>query len=93
MLVGGTGYYIEALLWTTGLVNDGDEEEASISGAYNAIAIDDDLAAMSDEQLHEALNAIDPEQAACTHPRNRKRLIDAIRVCEPWLGGKVICHL
>ncbi|MBQ7636929.1 MAG: tRNA (adenosine(37)-N6)-dimethylallyltransferase MiaA [Lachnospiraceae bacterium] len=79
ILVGGTGFYIQSVLYDIDFTdNDNDmtfrhelEEEAKIKGG---------------EVLHERLKAIDPEAAESIHPNNVKRVIRALEFYEKSKG-------
>lgn len=76
IVVGGTNYYIESLLWDI-LVQTNDEQ----------IALDDEqhltterMAAMSTAELHKHLQSIDVSSANRIHPNNRRKIERAIEV-------------
>ncbi|MGN1267482.1 MAG: tRNA (adenosine(37)-N6)-dimethylallyltransferase MiaA [Dorea sp.] len=71
IIVGGTGFYIQALLYDIDFTeNDGDtayrEELEAFAAEYGA------------EALHEKLKAIDPKSAETIHANNVKRVIRAL---------------
>lgn len=67
VLVGGTGLYIRAGLYDYDFPN---EDPVDLS----------DLANLDDQQLHDYLRQIDPEDALKIHPNNRKRVLRAIAI-------------
>lgn len=71
IIVGGTGFYIQALLY------DVDFTEQECDEAYRA-----SLAKLAEERgnryLHEMLREIDPASAGAIHENNRKRVIRAL---------------
>ncbi|MFR5601471.1 MAG: tRNA (adenosine(37)-N6)-dimethylallyltransferase MiaA [Lachnospiraceae bacterium] len=71
IVVGGTGFYIQALLYD---IDFGENEEDS--------AIRRELERLGEEKgseyLHQILEEIDPESAQAIHANNRKRVIRAI---------------
>lgn len=71
IIVGGTGFYIQALLY------DVDFTEQECDEAYRA-----SLAKLAEERgnryLHEMLREIDPASAEAIHENNRKRVIRAL---------------
>ncbi|MCD8222802.1 MAG: tRNA (adenosine(37)-N6)-dimethylallyltransferase MiaA [Clostridiales bacterium] len=71
VIVGGTGFYIQALLYDVNFAEDG-----------NHFEIRRELEALGEERgneyLHERLRQIDPESAQAIHANNRKRVIRAI---------------
>ena len=84
IIVGGTGFYIQALLYDIDFTeNDGDtaireelEELAQVKGAG---------------YLHQMLQEIDPESAAAIHQNNVKRVIRAIEFYRQT-GTKISLH-
>ena len=72
VVVGGTGFYIQALLYDI----DFDEEsgeDAELRSYYSDLA-----AKHGPSYLHEQLETIDPESADVIHPNNIKRVIRAL---------------
>ena len=67
LIVGGTGFYIHALLYDT-----------DFSGSSGKTDYRLELEAMSDEVLHAKLAAVDPVSAETIHAHNRKRVIRAL---------------
>ena len=76
IIVGGTGFYIQALLYDIDFsIEEGhleirkrlEAEAAAIGGA---------------EALHQRLNSVDPVSAAAIHPNNQKRVIRALEFWE-----------
>ena len=67
IVVGGTGLYIKAALYDYAFE---DEEEADIS----------DLENLSNEELADILNKLDPKALETIHMNNRKRVIRAIQI-------------
>lgn len=71
IVVGGTGFYIQALLYDINFEDSSDESQ-----------IRTELERLGDEQgneyLHQILAEIDPESAELIHANNRKRVIRAI---------------
>lgn len=84
ILVGGTGFYIQALLYDIDFTeNDGDmgfreklEKQAESEGP---------------EALHNMLRLVDPESAEIIHPNNVKRVIRALEFYEKT-GEKISLH-
>lgn len=84
ILVGGTGFYIQALLYDIDFTeNDGDmgfreklEKQAESEGP---------------EALHNMLRLVDPESAETIHPNNVKRVIRALEFYEKT-GEKISLH-
>ena len=70
LLVGGTGFYIQALL------KDVDFNEEAVDEDYRASL--QKLAEEQPEKLHRMLTEADPEAAAEIHPNNLKRVMRAL---------------
>lgn len=79
IIVGGTGLYIESLIYPLNFAVDKDE-------AVRA-RLQKELEELGAEKLHEILQKADPEDAAKIHPNNTKRLIRALEILE--LSGGV----
>ncbi|XP_022232901.2 tRNA dimethylallyltransferase [Drosophila obscura] len=77
IVVGGTNYYIESLLWDI-LVDTGEEGNRN-SPSADQLA-DDALAAMTTAELHQHLASIDACSANRIHPNNRRKILRAIEV-------------
>lgn len=72
LVVGGTGFYIQALLYDIDFTeNDGDE---SYRRQLERKASDEE----GDSELYEILKTVDPKAAQEIHPRNIKRIIRAL---------------
>ncbi len=83
IIAGGTGYYIQAVLYDVDFTEYDDE-------ALNAIRkrLEEELAAKGSLYMHERLKRIDPGSARIIHPNNTKRLLHAIEFYE--LTGTMI---
>ena len=81
IVVGGTGFYIHALLYDT----DFDENE---SGGELRAGLEAEMEEKGPEYMHDKLRMIDPESAEIIHMNNRKRVIRALEFYE--LSGKKI---
>ncbi|MDK6232756.1 tRNA (adenosine(37)-N6)-dimethylallyltransferase MiaA [Aerococcus sanguinicola] len=81
LLVGGTGLYLEALLYDFDLGAEVAEHPAfreamaDYADQYGPLA------------LHQKLQAVDPEAAEAIHPNNQRRVIRALEVCQ-FSSGK-----
>lgn len=75
VIVGGTGFYIQALLYDIAF---GEEEDAS--------KIREELEKEAQEKgavyLHDRLKKVDPDSAQAIHPNNQKRVIRALEFYE-----------
>lgn len=76
IVVGGTNYYIESLLWDI-LVQTNDEQIASDDEHHLTT---ERMAAMSTAELHKHLQSIDMSSANRIHPNNRRKIERAIEV-------------
>ncbi len=77
LIVGGTGFYIQALLYDIAFNEQEDEETQGAHNAYRK-----QLEAIAKEQgadaLHQMLKQVDETSAAQIHPNNIKRVVRAI---------------
>lgn len=79
IIAGGTGLYIESLIYPLNFaVNKDEEVRARLTQELNELGA---------EELHKRLEKADPEDAAKIHPNNVKRLIRALEIIE--LSGGV----
>lgn len=69
IIVGGTGLYINSLLF-----------DYETNAPKRDEALSKEFASLSNEQLHKMLEEIDPEQAKLLHPNNRRRVERAIEI-------------
>lgn len=75
VIVGGTGFYIQALLYDVDFTS---EEDHCLIRAR----LEKEAAQKGDEWLHACLQKIDPASADGIHPNNRKRVIRALEFYE-----------
>lgn len=75
LLVGGTGQYVAAIL-------DGWLPPALPADPALRAALEDEARRAGPQALHERLRALDPESAARIDPRNVRRVIRALEVCQ-----------
>lgn len=71
MLVGGTGFYIQSVLYDIDFTET--REDSALRGELFAFAEKE-----GEEALHQRLCQIDPEAAAAIHPNNVKKVVRAI---------------
>ncbi len=69
IIVGGTGLYIRALLYDYVFLDEEDIDLTWMDG-------------MSNEELHQHLYEVDPDQADLIHKNNRKRVIRALSIAK-----------
>lgn len=79
VLCGGTGFYLNAVLFQSGFGNAAADE--GVRAKYNVIA-----AEKGKEYLHGLLQEVDAESAAVLHPNDVKRVVRALEIYE--LTGK-----
>lgn len=72
IVVGGTAYYVESLLFEENII----ETPGSDDDSYSIEC----LGKLSNDELHRRLQEIDPESARLVHPNNRSRVLRAIEV-------------
>ncbi|AXG37792.1 tRNA (adenosine(37)-N6)-dimethylallyltransferase MiaA [Enterococcus gilvus] len=77
IVVGGTGLYIQSLLWDYKLGSEGERTDESLREKYEAIA-----EAEGNEALWKLLQAKDPLATEKIHYNNRKKMIRALEVFE-----------
>ncbi len=78
VLCGGTGLYLDAVLYENRYSPDADSErEEAVKASLEAF-----LAEKGPLALHERLRAADPEAAEATHPNNVRRVMRALTVYE-----------
>ena len=71
LIVGGTGFYIQALLYDIDFTeNDGDDSFRK--------ELEQTAEEMGSEMLHRQLREVDPASAEQIHPHNKKRIIRAL---------------
>lgn len=84
ILCGGTGFYIQALLYDIDFTEM--EENTFLRSRYEALA-----AEKGPEALHRILKEKDPASAAAIHPNNVKRVIRALEFAQES-GGSIAAH-
>ncbi|MGM0166178.1 tRNA dimethylallyltransferase [Enterococcus sp. AZ135] len=77
IVVGGTGLYIQSLLWDYKLGSEGEPEDDSLRGKYESFAEKN-----GNRVLWEQLQTVDPLAAEKIHFNNRKKMIRALEVFE-----------
>lgn len=73
VICGGTGFYINALLYKSGFGGSGADE--GVRKGYEEV-----LRARGNEYLHNLLKEKDPESAEILHPNDSKRVIRALEI-------------
>ncbi|KAM4724775.1 tRNA dimethylallyltransferase [Anableps anableps] len=79
IVVGGTNYYIESLLWRV-LLDTGQENEDSGDGADGAQSRKMELEKLGGEELHKRLAEVDPRMAAMLHPNDKRKIARSLQI-------------
>ncbi|XP_018615419.2 tRNA dimethylallyltransferase isoform X2 [Scleropages formosus] len=74
IVVGGTNYYIESLLWKV-LVDTGNGEQTSI-----ALQDKTELEKLGRAELHRRLTEVDPDMAAMLHPHDVRKIARSLQI-------------
>ncbi|KAI8053521.1 tRNA isopentenyltransferase putative [Syncephalis plumigaleata] len=83
VLVGGTHYYIQSLLWDQFLVNEQPSAiTADVSSTNETNGIEDALNNEETGALYERLQQVDPIMAQRWHPNDRRKIIRSLQVYE-----------
>lgn len=88
IIVGGTGFYIQSVLYDIEFEDDGEDDAAEneFRARMRQLAYD-----KGSEYLHDMLRAVDPESADAIHHNNLKRVIRALEYYEQT-GKKISDH-
>ncbi|XP_051663022.1 tRNA dimethylallyltransferase isoform X2 [Manacus candei] len=78
IVVGGTNYYIESLLWKV-LINT-KEKTSSAPGPVSDRKVE--LEQLDSAELHRRLSRVDPEMAAKLHPHDKRKVARSLQVFE-----------
>ncbi|NWT00526.1 MOD5 dimethylallyltransferase, partial [Mionectes macconnelli] len=78
IVVGGTNYYIESLLWKV-LINT-KEKTSSAPGPVSDRKVE--LEQLDGAELHQRLSQVDPEMAAKLHPHDKRKVARSLQVFE-----------
>ncbi|KAM4045931.1 tRNA dimethylallyltransferase isoform 2-T2 [Anomaloglossus baeobatrachus] len=83
IVVGGTNYYIESLLWKV-LVNTGSPpgEKMAVHGDQRMADRKTELEKLDFSELHARLKNVDPEMAAKLHPHDKRKVARSLQVYE-----------
>lgn len=84
IVVGGTGFYIQALLRDIDFTENEDDAEYRVY--LEKLAADEGA-----ERLHEMLKAVDPDAASAIHANNIRRTIRALEYYH-LTGERISCH-
>uniref|UniRef100_UPI0037E843A3 tRNA dimethylallyltransferase n=1 Tax=Semicossyphus pulcher TaxID=241346 RepID=UPI0037E843A3 len=81
IIVGGTNYYIESLLWRV-LLDTGQENEESGDGGDGAPDRKLELEKLGGAELHKRLAEVDPKMAAMLHPNDKRKIARSLQIHE-----------
>ncbi|XP_017793296.1 PREDICTED: tRNA dimethylallyltransferase, mitochondrial, partial [Habropoda laboriosa] len=87
IIVGGTNYYIESVLWRVLMAKDeqvesreGEDDVEDVSRLKKMKIELDRFSSISNDQLFNELMEVDPEMANKLHPNNRRKIIRSLEV-------------
>ncbi|XP_077788018.1 tRNA dimethylallyltransferase isoform X1 [Podarcis muralis] len=80
IVVGGTNYYIESLLWK--ILIDTKEVARSSGSAEGTMDRKMELEKLDGEELHRRLSQVDPRMAAKLHPHDKRKMARSLQVFE-----------
>ncbi|XP_044027277.1 tRNA dimethylallyltransferase isoform X2 [Siniperca chuatsi] len=80
VIVGGTNYYIESLLWRV-LLDTGENEESG-DGGGGAPNRKLELEKLGGAELHKRLAEVDPKMAAMLHPNDKRKIARSLQIHE-----------
>ncbi|XP_063167684.1 tRNA dimethylallyltransferase [Candoia aspera] len=80
IVVGGTNYYIESLLWK--VLFDTKGESGGSDPAVAAAERKAELENLESQELHHRLSLVDPNMAAKLHPHNKRKIIRSLQLFE-----------
>lgn len=80
IIVGGTNYYIESLLWRILVANP--NEQSNVKPGI----LPNDEHLLSSEELHKKLKLLDPNMARRLHPNNKRKILRSLEVL--YLKGR-----
>ncbi|XP_062266600.1 tRNA dimethylallyltransferase isoform X1 [Platichthys flesus] len=79
IVVGGTNYYIESLLWKV-LLDSGQENEESGDGGDGTPNRKLELEKLGGSELHKRLAEVDPKMAAMLHPNDKRKIARSLQI-------------
>ncbi|XP_042296692.1 tRNA dimethylallyltransferase isoform X2 [Sceloporus undulatus] len=80
IVVGGTNYYIESLLWK--VLIDTEEQAKSPVSAEGTTDRKMELEKLDGQELHRRLSQVDPKMAAKLHPHDKRKVARSLQVFE-----------
>uniref|UniRef100_A0A3Q2E9N5 tRNA isopentenyltransferase 1 n=1 Tax=Cyprinodon variegatus TaxID=28743 RepID=A0A3Q2E9N5_CYPVA len=75
IIVGGTNYYIESLLWRV-LVDSGDSGDGADGGQNRKM----ELEKLGGEELYKRLMEVDPKMASMLHPNDKRKIARSLQI-------------
>nr|XP_046273296.1 tRNA dimethylallyltransferase [Scatophagus argus] len=81
IIVGGTNYYIESLLWRV-LLDTGQENVEIADGGDGAQQRKLELEKLGGAELHKRLAEVDPKMAAMLHPNDKRKIARSLQIHE-----------
>ncbi|XP_042363040.1 tRNA dimethylallyltransferase isoform X2 [Plectropomus leopardus] len=81
VVVGGTNYYIESLLWRV-LLDTGQENEEPGNGGDGPPNRKLELEKLGGAELHKRLVEVDPKMAAMLHPNDKRKIARSLQIHE-----------
>ncbi|KAM4699905.1 tRNA dimethylallyltransferase [Discoglossus pictus] len=84
IVVGGTNYYIESLLWKVLVDTDTsvEETEGKAGLTEKSAKRKEELEQLDSQELHARLRQVDPEMAAKLHPHDKRKMARSLQVYE-----------
>ncbi|XP_063324329.1 tRNA dimethylallyltransferase [Pelmatolapia mariae] len=79
IIVGGTNYYIESLLWKV-LLDTGQENEEPGDGGDGSPNRKLELEKLGGAELHKRLAEVDPDMAAMLHPNDKRKIARSLQI-------------
>ncbi|XP_052440872.1 tRNA dimethylallyltransferase isoform X4 [Carassius gibelio] len=75
IIVGGTNYYIESILWKVLINSGGSESEKGVASESKT-----ELEKLGGPELHRWLKEVDPDMAAILHPHDARKIARSLQV-------------
>ncbi|KAM9823674.1 tRNA dimethylallyltransferase [Neosynchiropus ocellatus] len=82
IIVGGTNYYIESLLWKVLLGSSKSALEKTVPGQKSALKRKLELEQLDGGELHKRLLMVDPKMASMLHPNDRRKISRSLQIYE-----------
>ncbi|XP_065651531.1 tRNA dimethylallyltransferase isoform X2 [Hydra vulgaris] len=85
IIVGGTNYYVESLLWNFSLEQTWDQEGNNEEQLNETdLKFQEKYNGYTDEALFNTLKIVDPERAEQLHPNNKRKVLRSLEVFEKF---------